>query len=71
MNYARITLVLAFLLIHLMIGSWDLWCVAQGRVSDTVSRVIWEACTSFPILPFMLGIIVGHLLWPQRMVPVP
>ncbi len=31
--------------------------------ADTVSEVIWRASTKHPVIPFMIGLLAGHLFW--------
>lgn len=33
---------------------------------DTVSEVFWTAASSLPLVPFALGLLCGHLVWPKQ-----
>jgi hypothetical protein len=33
---------------------------------DTISEIMWEATTDRPIVPFALGVVMGHLFWQHR-----
>jgi len=59
--------VLAAVLVGLfvIVGVWDITCLYYGRRDCTVSSVIGGWAETYPILPFVLGILAGHVLWPR------
>lgn len=61
-----ITLAIALSLILFAAGIWDAYAAYIGRSDVTVSHIIQQWAFSFPILPFLLGLLVGHLFWPIR-----
>lgn len=42
--------------------SYDTLCIWTGRYEDTVSAVIQSWCRQVPILAFIIGAVVFHLL---------
>lgn len=66
----RAVLALAMLMLALVIGVWDVTVMHMQRPDDTVSRFLWDLSRGWPIVPFLLGILFGHILWPQRLVPL-
>lgn len=46
-----------------VIGAWDLY--ARREPGATVSEVVLNAALRHPLVPFMLGVLMGHLFWPQ------
>ena len=47
--------------------AWDIY--AEVTVPDsaaTVSRIVLSWAQQHPALPFALGVVMGHLLWPQQ-----
>lgn len=60
----RIWLALALHVIVFGVGVWDIVAIARRRPQDTVSATIYDWSTELPILPFALGVVLGHLLWP-------
>jgi hypothetical protein len=54
-----ITLVAAILLGAA--GVWDVYALFHGR--ETVSDVIRYGFSRWPVLPFLVGLALGHLLW--------
>lgn len=49
----------------LLIG-WDVFAVRRGGVEATISRVLYDAATTYPILPLLVGILLGHLFASQH-----
>jgi uncharacterized membrane protein YedE/YeeE len=47
-----------------LVGAVDIYLVLCGR-SPTVSRTILDLASDYPIIPFAVGVLAGHLLWPQ------
>lgn len=33
---------------------------------DTISEVFWSAASSGPLVPFLFGLLAGHLAWPKQ-----
>lgn len=58
---------LALCLIGLLgvIGCWDVYAYSIKQPGNTVSYILGSWGGEFPILPFSMGIIVGHLFWPR------
>lgn len=49
----------------LFLTIYDLWAVSSCPQS-TISDVINRSARDYPILPFILGIVFGHIFWPLR-----
>lgn len=43
----------------------DVWLSLHGGQEATISATIWMLSQQYPVLPFILGLLAGHLLWPQ------
>jgi hypothetical protein len=56
---------LLFILI-VCVGGYDVYASQQSNNWETVSSYVWRISRNYPILPFIVGIVIGHLLWPQR-----
>lgn len=55
-----IAITLSFIL--LVVGIWDI-AAGTGMVdAKTVSHIIKWWCKEWPILPFAIGVLIGHLL---------
>lgn len=46
-------------------GVYDLFTAYSHGKDATISVVILSLAREWPILPFALGVLMGHLLWPQ------
>lgn len=44
---------------------FDAWAAQQPGV-DTISAAFSDLARRHPILPFALGVLIGHLLWPNQ-----
>lgn len=45
-------------------AAWDIYSSYTGSGSDTVSRTVQDWSVLYPVLPFSVGVIIGHLFWP-------
>lgn len=59
--------------VTLLLVGWDVYvAVAEaGRGNDpaaggTISEVVLGYARRHPVLPFSLGVLMGHFFWPQR-----
>jgi len=49
-----------------IIGAWDVFVVLiMGKPEATISAVLLQLTKENPIIAFMLGVVVGHLFWPN------
>lgn len=42
----------------------DVYILLYGQGQNTISQEIRMASQRYPILPFLIGVLVGHILWP-------
>lgn len=54
------------LIIVLVVITWDVIVTYGGKPEASLSQVILEKSTRDPIIPFLIGVIIGHLFWPNR-----
>jgi hypothetical protein len=40
-------------------------CMAKRGKGDTISDVILGNSLRYPVIPFLFGVLMGHLFWPQ------
>jgi hypothetical protein len=62
----RVKTALGLGLCVVVLVAWDIWLYVNPAPSDTISRVIADAAQDHPLLPFALGVLIGHWLWPLR-----
>lgn len=43
---------------------WNVY-VAIASPADTISQVIFGWAGVYPVLPFVIGVLMGHWFWPQ------
>jgi len=43
----------------------DIFWATNNTDGDTISEVMLTA-SKHPVLPFAMGVVMGHLFWPQR-----
>lgn len=57
-----------------VIAIYDVWVIAKGGTTASISWTIWEASAgncaegkkAFPMVPLIAGVLVGHLFWQMR-----
>jgi len=50
-----------------LLFAWEAWTLMNERKADTISESVWRAVRKQPLIPFLLGLLMGHLLWiPER-----
>lgn len=55
-----------FLVLFAVLMTFDVWTLVSRGYETTVSWTLYVWGTQFPIVPFAFGVLVGHLLWPNR-----
>lgn len=59
--------VLYFIVITLVIVfGYDLWLLSSGGLKATISWSLYELSYEAPIVPFLFGVVCGHLFWQMR-----
>jgi len=58
------TLWFVWILAGLTLEVYALW---NGLYSSTLSDIVWEITTHYPLLPLAFGLLMGHFFW-QRVV---
>lgn len=41
---------------------YEAWSAATHR-APTISQILWKASLRYPLVPFLLGLLAGHLVW--------
>ena len=44
--------------------AWDVFVYLRPPAGDTISEILLRVATKHPLLPFALGVLAGHILWP-------
>ena len=45
---------------------WDFIALFTGGIGDTISGVIWEWTSDWPVIAFVAGFVCGHLFFRGR-----
>lgn len=45
---------------------WDTFAAIKGGSESTISRVLYEKSKAHPIISFILGLLLGHVFWPNN-----
>lgn len=48
-------------------GFYDWYTILVRPDLGTVSAVVLDLAQRYPVVPYLLGILTGHLLWPQHL----
>ena len=51
---------IAMLIITVVILAWDLCLAMNRKEGDTISEVVRKYSQRFPMIPFIIGFLVGH-----------
>jgi len=62
-NGPTVTLMVLLLTLISLLG-YDLFAVYRFGYEGTISLVVFTMAKSYPIIPFLAGIIVGHFFFP-------
>ena len=58
-GYTRSGLVL----MCVMMLAWDALIISIGQYDATISVIVYRESKKHPLIPFLLGMVIGHLLW--------
>ena len=61
----RLTTQVTLLTVAALFGAYDIWAIATAGYDASVSVVVLDWSRRAPVLPFAVGVLVGHLFWPQ------
>jgi hypothetical protein len=61
----KVTISILITVAVLLIG-WDIYVAISPPSGDTISEVILGFSRKHPVVGFAFGVLMGHLLWPQR-----
>ncbi len=42
--------------------TYEAWSAISHR-APTISQLVWKASLRYPLVPFVLGMLAGHLVW--------
>ncbi len=60
------TTIAVSLVILAVIIIYDVWTLTKRGYNTTISWNLYVMAIRFPIVPFAIGVVAGHLFWPNR-----
>ena len=61
----ELTAKLILLGLVIIVAFWDAAVLIMGRPEATISAVLLQLAKDNPIIAFTMGVVVGHLFWPN------
>ena len=52
--------------VTVLLVAWDIYADIVGGTKSTISVVLFDAARNHPIIPFVLGVLVGHVMAPVQ-----
>lgn len=52
--------------IVLLLIAYDVLAIVYGGVEATISHITLNYSKEYPIIPFAVGVVCGHLFWSQK-----
>lgn len=59
-------LAIAFLMVMFVIAVYDTWAINYRTPEWTVTYVLRDWSTQFPVLPLAIGIVLGHIFFARN-----
>lgn len=56
------------LVIVVALGLYDIYLAYDKVKGNTLSEIAYHMAIQHPLLPVMVGIVIGHIFWPQEVV---
>ena len=53
-----------FIVLVLALFVYEAYTLYTPEYGDTISELIWKASADRPLIPFLFGVLMGHLFWP-------
>lgn len=64
-NNAQRLSIIAMATTLIIVGVYDIYAVLFLPPGASVSEVVLSIARRHPILPLLVGVLIGHLFWPQ------
>lgn len=65
-DWARLATIIILVVTAILLIVWDIVVAANPVAGDTISEITLAFARKHPVVPFIMGVIMGHLFWPQR-----
>ena len=61
----NITILFCVILV-IAVAAFDVYIIAKKGKKESISAHIIRASHNYPLIPFLLGIVCGHLFWSMK-----
>lgn len=58
--------IIVIVALTLVVWTCDVLIAIRYPEKHTISEALLAMACRYPIIPFVIGLLIGHLLWPQR-----
>lgn len=55
----------AVVVVLLLVGVWDVYLALTRIQGETPSDIILQFLQRYPVIAVLIGVLIGHLVWPQ------
>jgi hypothetical protein len=52
--------------VFVLVAIYDVYAMIVGGTENSISHFLIEKSYSYPVLPFLIGVVIGHLFWRMR-----
>lgn len=49
--------------VFIFVATYDVYAISVGGTENTISHLLITISYKYPIFPFLMGLICGHLFW--------
>jgi hypothetical protein len=61
--FPEVIIGISLLVITFFVAAYDIYALIKWGTQSTVSVVMYSWAKSYPILPLMIGLLMGHVFW--------
>ena len=51
------------LVMFIIVAIYDVYAIVTGGTENSISHLLIVSSYKYPILPFLIGVVCGHLFW--------
>ena len=58
--------IIVMIVVPLLLGAYDIYVIAKLGPSASISWIIYNLAQKYPMIPFLLGLLMGHFFWVNK-----
>lgn len=66
MSWTKTATIVVIIVTTVLVVAWDIYVAVEPTPRDTISKVLLDATRQHPSMAIMIGILLGHLMWPMQ-----